>query len=69
MLRAVPSTMRIADSTLTALVSGSFFFAISSICARVTWPTFWALGLPLPDAMPVFEGRGVVGRVEDWEEG
>ena len=35
-----------------AVKSGSFIFAISSNCARVTLPTFTLLGVPLPDFIP-----------------
>ena len=44
MLRAVPSMMRMADSTLVQLRSGSLVFAIYSSWARLMEPT-----LPLAD--------------------
>src|SRR5690606_25853642 len=48
MLFAVPSTMLQAASRLLVLRSGNFIFAISSICAQVTLPTFLRLGSPEP---------------------
>mmetsp|Transcript_48081 Transcript_48081/g.111378 ORF Transcript_48081/g.111378 Transcript_48081/m.111378 type:complete len:280 (+) Transcript_48081:182-1021(+) len=49
MFRAVPSTVRIADSTLLVFRSGSFTLAISSTCALVTVPATVA---PRPKGWP-----------------
>ena len=51
MLRAVPSMVRMAPSTLSALRSGRLRLAISSICLRVTCPTLVRLGSPEPFAI------------------
>src|SRR5690606_32646758 len=52
MERAVPSTIRIADSTPAALRSGSFSSAISRTCLRETWPTLSRLGAEEPFSSP-----------------
>ena len=51
-LRAVPSTMRIADSTLAAFKSGIFVSAISRTLSRLTVATLLRLGSPEPDSIP-----------------
>ena len=48
MLRGVPRTMLIADSSETVLRSGIFSFAISSTCAAVSFATLSRLGRALP---------------------
>ena len=50
--RAVPRTLRIAESTEAAFRSGIFCFAISSTCFAVTLPTLSLFGDPEPFAMP-----------------
>jgi len=52
MLRAVPSTMRIAASTLAAFRSGIFCSAISRTLSRFTVATLLRLGSPEPDWIP-----------------
>ena len=49
--RAVPETLRMADSTLSVLRSGSLSRAISSTCFFVTVPTLALLGSAEPLAM------------------
>jgi hypothetical protein len=44
--RAVPSTRRIAASTVLAFRSGIFVSAISLTCALVTLPTLFLFGSP-----------------------
>src|SRR6266702_4344994 len=51
MLRAVPITVRIADSRLVVLRSTSLIFAISSTCFFVTLPTLLRFGSAEPFAM------------------
>src|SRR6266700_5336967 len=51
MLRAVPITVRIADSRLVVLRSTSLIFAISSTCFFVTFPTLLRFGSAEPFAM------------------
>ena len=46
--RAVPSIIRIADSTFAAFKSGILVSAISCTCARVTVATLVVLGVPEP---------------------
>src|SRR5215472_19257302 len=52
MLRAVPITVRIADSRLVVLRSTSLVFAISSTCFFVTFPTLLRFGSAEPFAIP-----------------
>jgi hypothetical protein len=52
MLRAVPSMVFIAASTVLQLRSGSLMVAISRTWSFVTLPTFLRLGSPEPDATP-----------------
>jgi hypothetical protein len=52
MLRAVPSTIRIADSTLAAFKSGIFVSAISRTLSRLTVATLLRFGSPEPDSIP-----------------
>ena len=52
MLRAVPSTIRIAASTSAAFKSSSFVSAISLTCSVVTVPTFLVFGSPEPKSIP-----------------
>src|SRR4030065_334850 len=52
MLRAEPSMVRMAASTVAALRSGIFCWAISFTWARVTLPTLSLLGTPEPLIMP-----------------
>ena len=52
MLRAVPSMMRMADSTLVQLRSGSLVLAISSSCARLMAPTEPLEEVAAPLAIP-----------------
>ena len=64
MLRAVPITERIADSMLWVFKSGSLVRAISSTCARVTFPTLSLFGAPEPFASPAaFLSRMLAGGV------
>ena len=49
MLRAVPSTIRIAASTLAAFRSGIFVSAISRTLSRLTVATLLRFGSPEPD--------------------
>src|SRR6185295_18446129 len=64
MLRAVPSIVRIADSTEVVFRSGSFVRAISSICLRVTVPIFSRFGLGDPFSTPAaFLSRSAAGGV------
>jgi len=51
MLRAVPSTIRIADSTDAAFKSGIFVSAISLTLSRLTVATFLVFGSPEPDSI------------------
>src|SRR5467141_2687248 len=51
MLRAVPITVRTADSRLVVLRSTSLIFAISSTCFFVTLPTLLRFGSAEPLAM------------------
>src|SRR5207244_11429351 len=51
MLRAVPITVRIADSRLVVLRSTSLILAISSTCFLVTLPTLLRFGSAEPLAM------------------
>ena len=62
MFLAVPSIILTTESTLVALVSGSFFWAISSTCFLVTCPTLTELGLPEPDSMPASANCGRAAR-------
>src|SRR5207247_3060585 len=48
MLRALPAIVRTAASRSAAVRSGCLTFAISSACARVSFPTLSELGLALP---------------------
>src|ERR1700744_3543120 len=50
MLRAVPVTVRIADSRFVVLRSTSLILAISSICFFVTFPTLFRFGSAEPFA-------------------
>ena len=52
MLRAVPSTTRIAADRSDAFKSGIFVFAMSSTCCFVTLPTFSLFGVPEPFGTP-----------------
>src|SRR4030095_11507449 len=52
MLRALPAIVRTAASMSAAVRSGIFVRAISSTCARVTFPAFVLLGSPLPFSIP-----------------
>ena len=52
MLRAVPSTIRIAASTLAAFRSGIFVSAISRTLSRLTVATLLRFGSPEPDSIP-----------------
>ena len=52
MERAEPAIVRTAASRSAAVRSGSFAFAISSTCLRVTLPTFSVFGRLEPDWMP-----------------
>lgn len=52
MLRAVPSTINIAASTVAALRSGILVSAISRTLSRFTVATFLRLGSPDPDWIP-----------------
>ena len=52
MLRAVPSTIRIAASTFAAFKSGIFDSAISRTLSRLTVATLLRLGSPEPDSIP-----------------
>jgi len=64
MLRAVPSTIRIAASTSLALRSFIFSSAISFTCWRVTVPTLFLFGVPEPLARPAaFFRRTAAGGV------
>jgi len=51
-LRAVPSIIRIAVSTLEALRSFIFASAISRTLSRDPFATFFLLGSPEPDSIP-----------------
>ena len=53
MLRAVPSTIRIAASTSLALRSFIFASAICFTCARLSLPTFSRFCAGLPFSMPI----------------
>src|SRR6185436_2583838 len=48
MLRALPAIVRTAASRSAAVRSGIFVLAISSACARVSFPTFSLCGVLLP---------------------
>src|SRR6056297_660494 len=50
-LRALPAIVRTAASMSAAVRSGSFILTISSSWARVTEPTFFVFGSPLPFAI------------------
>ena len=52
MLRAVPAIVRAAASTLAAVRSADFDFAMSRTCARVTFPTLSLFGTLLPLGTP-----------------
>ena len=52
MLRAVPSMMRMADSTLVQLRSGSLVLAISSSWVRLIEPTLPLADSPEPFSIP-----------------
>src|SRR5580658_9406941 len=52
MLRAVPDTVRTADSRLVVFRSTSFSLAISSTCFRVTLPTLVRFGSAEPLTIP-----------------
>ena len=52
MLRAVPSTIRIADSIVFALRSFIFISAIERTFALVIFPTLFLFGCPEPFSMP-----------------
>ena len=62
--RAVPSIIRIADSTFAAFKSGILVSAISCTCARVTVATLVLLGVPDPFSTPAaFFKRTAAGGV------
>src|SRR2546430_292177 len=52
MLRAVPSTMRMADSIVLALRSFILISAIERTFARVSFPILFLFGWPEPFSMP-----------------
>ena len=52
MLRAVPITVRTAESRLVVFKSGSLVLAISSTCLRVTLPTLLRFGSADPLTIP-----------------
>jgi len=52
MLRAVPITVRTADSRFVVFKSGSFVLAMSSTCLRVTLPTLFRFGWAEPYTIP-----------------
>ena len=52
MFRAVPITVRTADSRLVVFKSGILVLAISSTCFLETLPTFVRFGSPEPLTMP-----------------
>jgi hypothetical protein len=60
MLRALPAMVRTAASRSAAVRSGSFCFATSSSCLRVTLPTLSVFGLGEPLATPVIFFRRIV---------
>src|SRR5690554_949215 len=51
-LRAVPATIRIADSTVKAFKSTILSLAIASTCSQVTLATFLRFGSPEPPFTP-----------------
>src|ERR1039457_375822 len=53
MLRAVPSIVLMAASTLAALRSGIFFWAISLTWSLVSFPTLFLFGVLEPLARPM----------------
>src|SRR6267142_2722419 len=57
MLRAVPMTVRTAESRLVVLRSTSLIFAISVTCFFVTLPTLLRFGSGEPLAMPAARSR------------
>ena len=63
-LRAVPSTIRIAASTLAAFRSGILVSAISRTLSRLTVATLLRFGSPEPDSIPAtFLRRTAAGGV------
>ena len=52
MLRALPAMVRTAASISAAVKSGILVVAISSNCSRLTLPTLFICGSPLPLGIP-----------------